>query len=1208
MKRILSLLLALMLLAGSATVLAAGEFPAKSTWTIVASDARYPASDAIDGKLTTYWHSNYDVEGGTPVNPTPCPHNLYITLPAATEFSGVRLYPRKEWNAHVTEVNVYISDAAENTADHTGWIEVVHGASVNAPTTAAAIEAQTPTDVSFGANVTAKKVCIEITKTTNDYATVAEVELVPVNSYLPTWSQSEYFEYLALRDLYTDPETGMIQKKISGSAWKATVNTTQNSRGETVVNGSGSQTINLAIDGNESSYWHSYYEASGSTITYHSIPPYTIEVTLPRKVVASGLSVLPRSDANNGCPLDMTVYVKASDSADYTLVREHETFQSGKDARVVDFGANIFVKKVKFVLNTTAFGYGCIREIDLVPWQSYHTFCGTLNYADYAPNTQLYRVVPASMTAWSNYPHHSTWKPENAVDGLDSTLWQTHSDYAHAKYYPFKLYIDLGTEISIQKLIYHPRQTYDLHGLWRQVNVLTSHDKETWTEQIHGMTMPKDLNDKVIMLPQITTCRYVCFEVTQSESLRASCGEIYVYQTKESYDRYWDTYGGKYTLSYGSDRMERSRLGKTEMVTLDGPMFAKNGWTYVPLKSFVNETGLGKATTIPGDDLMKLRVEMDERTFILEESNHLLYETDPIYGDGIQLTMHSLPMVIDGVFYAPLQFVVKLLAFDMKTNPDNDVLTLSKIEFDMCNTLDWIDPAEAFDELTYAVHYDAGMGTIAEGEDVSVKAGRAVTLPEATPMEGYTLRGWYRADRLRTFAGEAGESYTPESDVTLFAVYDEYDDYPDAVAAAESYFASIDRSLYRTAQQNEIEKIVTDTRQAIGNTKSGKTAYILLDEAKLQIAAIKTDAELTAEEDLTQYNVSIQPTTGGMVKDSDGMIRNGNTEEPTGSTITLTAIPEETGEFKAWIDSVTKKRFSEKPTYVFSVNTVRKLTALFADHSDANEHFVTFSNRSGQYIATNYVTTGENAADYAPSDLKMYSDGYTFTGWDIPLGPISVSTDFVGVYERKPALYRVLVENGKNSKGETDFTAGFDEKITLIADEAPEGKVFAGWELNGTLVSYKPTYSCYVFSSMNAKARFAESVVPTPLILMQNVTRGEKKDGKSMVSFQTTMDVPEGYTYVESGIVYVKTKASAGDLMLPNVGKTIDGKTVKCSLSTTGEPQYKLSASYGEAGITARGYLICLDGTGKRRVFYTGISYRCDTLPGGELEEDVDLD
>ncbi|MDP4133174.1 MAG: hypothetical protein Q8882_04090, partial [Bacillota bacterium] len=90
--------------------------------------------------------------------------------------------------------------------------------------------------------------------------------------------------------------------------------------------------------------------------------------------------------------------------------------------------------------------------------------------------------------------------------------------------------------------------------------------------------------------------------------------------------------------------------------------------------------------------------------------------------------------------------------------------------------------------------------------------------------------------------------------------------------------------------------------------------------------------------------------------------------------------------------------------------------------------------------------------------------------------------------------------------------------------------------------------------------------------------------------FQTTRSIPAtGYTFIESGIIYVKAQATANDLVLANVGGLVNGKTIKVSTSTSdeGNGQYNLNASYADLGITAVGFVTYLDGSGNKVTIYT---------------------
>ncbi len=73
---------------------------------------------------------------------------------------------------------------------------------------------------------------------------------------------------------------------------------------------------------------------------------------------------------------------------------------------------------------------------------------------------------------------------------------------------------------------------------------------------------------------------------------------------------------------------------------------------------------------------------------------------------------------------------------------------------------------------TYTVTYNANEGNCATSSATYTEGSAALTLPSAT-REGYTFAGWYDAATDGTLIGEAGASFTPSSDTTLYAHWTE---------------------------------------------------------------------------------------------------------------------------------------------------------------------------------------------------------------------------------------------------------------------------------------------------------------------------------------------------------------------------------------------------------------------------------------------------
>ena len=69
-----------------------------------------------------------------------------------------------------------------------------------------------------------------------------------------------------------------------------------------------------------------------------------------------------------------------------------------------------------------------------------------------------------------------------------------------------------------------------------------------------------------------------------------------------------------------------------------------------------------------------------------------------------------------------------------------------------------------------------------------------------------------------------------------------------------------------------------------------------------------------------------------------------------GREIKLEAIPEESGEFKAWIDGTTKRILGTDKEYTLNVYSKRHIIALFSDSSYDDEVFASFLSRNNQYL------------------------------------------------------------------------------------------------------------------------------------------------------------------------------------------------------------------------------------------------------------------
>ena len=86
---------------------------ASTGWTAVASDQQgnYPASYAVDGSRTTFWHSKYSP------TPVPLPHSITINTHATRYISGLTYLPRQDasYNGNIGRYSISVS------SDGTAW-------------------------------------------------------------------------------------------------------------------------------------------------------------------------------------------------------------------------------------------------------------------------------------------------------------------------------------------------------------------------------------------------------------------------------------------------------------------------------------------------------------------------------------------------------------------------------------------------------------------------------------------------------------------------------------------------------------------------------------------------------------------------------------------------------------------------------------------------------------------------------------------------------------------------------------------------------------------------------------------------------------------------------------------------------------------------------------------------------------------------------
>ncbi len=336
MKKLISslLVICLILSLGAFSVSAEGAKLDKSGWKIeVSSMFGNSAQYAIDGKAESYWHSFYEVVDGTAANKAGAPHELTITLPSLTVISGFSYTPRTggSTTGFVTKYELYAADA-------TSGLRLITSGEFEKK-----LEEQA---VKFDSNIEAKTIVFKMTETVATSGVVAEFDLFSEDSSLKRKALSEF--------------SGVVEKKVTTEVVEG-----KNSWTAEVSGAMGKMDGKWVLDGDRSTYWHTFYEVVDGVAGNKTPPPHDLTLDLGREYVISGFSYTPRT--GNSTTGRVTKYeIYGSDgSSNFVLIGNGE-FEATEDIKTVKFKNNIPVKKVLFKITDCVGICGVVAEFDLI--------------------------------------------------------------------------------------------------------------------------------------------------------------------------------------------------------------------------------------------------------------------------------------------------------------------------------------------------------------------------------------------------------------------------------------------------------------------------------------------------------------------------------------------------------------------------------------------------------------------------------------------------------------------------------------------------------------------------------------------------------------------------------------------------------------------------------------------------------------------------
>lgn len=363
---------------------------------------------------------------------------------------------------------------------------------------------------------------------------------------------------------------------VSRDGWKVTASSTDRSfKAENT------------IDGDEKTYWHSYYAQDGSA---QDKPPFYLTYYLPAKTAISGFSYGARQDNPTGIVTGYNIYVSDSDSGDATLIYSG-TFEKNQDTKTANFGFNVEVKTVIFEITDGAWNYGTCAEFNLLAasGSSKKTIAQASKGKKVKIGADQKSSDSGSGTGGStgstsgtvNYISHDGWKvkasttykslsADRTIDGDNNTYW--HSGYVDGgakDEAPFYLTYYLPNKTTVSGFGYVPRQDNET-GIVTAYNIYVSDSDSGEATLIYSGTMEKDKVTKNVSFGYDIDVKTVIFEITDGAWGYGACAEFNLIAA---------TGKTKKTIAAAS-KGNKMKIGSSEggAAVIDGKFVSRDGW------------------------------------------------------------------------------------------------------------------------------------------------------------------------------------------------------------------------------------------------------------------------------------------------------------------------------------------------------------------------------------------------------------------------------------------------------------------------------------------------------------------------------------------------------------------------------------------------------------------------------------------------------
>ena len=226
--------------------------------------------------------------------------------------------------------------------------------------------------------------------------------------------------------------------------------------------------------------------------------------------------------------------------------------------------------------------------------------------------------------------------------------------------------------------------------------------------------------------------------------------------------------------------------------------------------------------------------------------------------------------------------------------------------------------------------------------------------------------------------------------------------------------------------------------------------------------------------------------------------------------------------------------------------------------------------KSGQEVQ---IRAAAKAGYELESLVMTYEDGVTVDLMGDYASELLGNVAIRATFRKSDTQLTITVENGKVN-GRTEWQVSPYSRVTAAADEAPEGKVFAYWAMNGTPVSYDEVYTFTVTGDTALTAIYSDTEAEkVAAVAMDPASENHltQVNGAYTLMYSGTITLPEGATLEEFGMVLTDKAAQECTEETLVIGGERTAKLTAEQITAQG--QYKMTVNGVRPGATRTGRL-----------------------------------